>query len=216
MRRRMTQAITSTIEPRDPDQVASQIDESESPRKVYLSGFFNEDRGTGLNHAGDALCRSIGRYGCRAVKDPNEADIILRNVSIGNTIDFGAHRQSSSNAEYVLLFALEDQRDEVEKYCKENQLRCFKRPIIPSVLRDVLFKEKEKIKSRQDIRDGQNPSSPGLREPPRSASRSSENLRPTLKHRPSPPPQASSAFPILVVEDNPIVSQPHTSVYVQC
>ena len=212
MRRRMTQAITSTIEPRDPDNVASQIDESESPRKVYLSGFYGEDRGTGLNHAGDALRRSVRRYGCRAVENVNEADIILRNVSIGNSVDFGANREAASNAEVVLLFALEDQRDEVEEYSRKNHVRCFKRPIIPSVLRDVLFNEKEKIKSRQDIRDGQNPMSPGLREPPRSASRSSEKLRPTLKHRASPPVQSSSASPILVVEDNPIVSHKDTFV----
>lgn len=207
MRRRMTHALTASVKPRDPDQPASNIEETQPSKSVYLSGFFGDDRGLGLNHAGEAIARSIERLGCQVVRDISQAELVLRNVSIGRKVDFEQTREKCPNGELVLLYGNQDQRQEIEAVATEHNLRCFKRPIVPSVLRDVLFREKEKIARRRQIRDGQDPASPGVREPKRPPSMSSEK-RPTLKHRASPPVQMSSTSPILVVEDNPIVSSP--------
>ena len=204
MRKRMTQAITANIKPRDPDDVASNIEENQPSKKVYLAGFFGDDRGLGLKNAGEALGRSAERLGCEVTQDLAKADLVLKNVSIGRKIDFGRTRETCPNGELVLLYGGEDSRQEVEAVAAENNVRCFKRPIIPSVLRDVLFKEKEKIARRRQIRDGQDPKSPGIKEPKKQPSMSSEK-RPALKHRASPPVNIGTAAPILVVEDNPIV-----------
>jgi hypothetical protein len=207
MRRRMTHAITANVKPRDPDHIASNIEETQPSKNVYLSGFFGESRGLGLAHSGKALARSVERLGCKVVQDLAQAELVLRNVTIGREIDFGRTREKCPEGELVLLYGSEDQRQEVEAVATQHNIRSFKRPIIPSVLRDVLFREKEKIARRRQIRDGQDPSSPGVREPKRPPSMSKEK-RPTLKHRASPPVQMGPTAPILVVEDNPIVSPP--------
>lgn len=207
MRRRMTHAVTANIKPRDPDHVASNIKENQPSKSVYLSGFFGNERGLGLKNAGEALGRSVERLGGKVVKHTAEADLILRNVSIGGKIDFGRIHDRSPKGEIVLLFGGEEGRQEVEAFANERNLRVFKRPIIPSVLRDVLFREKEQIARRRKIRDGQDPKSPGIKEPKKQPSMSSEK-RPALKHRASPPVQMGATSPILVVEDNPIVRVP--------
>lgn len=230
-RRRMVQAVTAGVYPRDPDTVASDIREDQDGKKVYISGFFSQNHGIGLKRAGEAVARSLKRFGCQVVKDPKEADLVLKNVPEGVKVDYEKIQQRSPQAEIILLYCTEERRQEVEPQAREFGLRCFKRPLVPSVLRDVLFKEKEQIVERQKNKDGQDPSSPGMEVPkakPSSASSATSSngqaegssqhkvsngdaTSPSTANHGRRQSKGGSSSPrklaVLVVEDNSIVSR---------
>jgi hypothetical protein len=212
----MHEAITADIHPANPDTVASEIHQTQEVKYVYLSGFFGEKYGIGRRIAGEALGRSIDRLGGKVVHKPEEADLLLKSVTPGQEIDFEREKRRAPHAELILLYSTETQRSPVEKLARDHDKRVFKRPLVPSVLRDVLFKEKEEIAERTKNRDGQDPQSPGLEQAPK------KSTPPALRSQARSISQSRLAAPVvtdekrapvLVVEDNPIVRR---HAYLSC
>lgn len=194
------------------------IDCTGDPRNVYLLGFFEEGCTLGQRCAGEALTRSVERLGCKRAGNMHDADIVFVNIRGADRTALKRDLAPYRGRQVVLLFKGEQSRQDFDTNDLDYEITCLHRPILPSSLRLLLFQPEAAqkalgIKPARDVKATTPPPGEGLQGAVHKEEQQTA-LPPTtvdpLNERGSGPATLyEDKIPVVVVEDNPIVS-PHS------
>jgi hypothetical protein len=181
---------------------------------VHILGFFEDGCTKGQRCAGEALIRSIERLGCNGVKNIKKADIVFINIRLQSQNDLKKALEAYKGRQVVFLFKEEQSRQDFNADGYDYEVTCLNRPILPSTLRMVLF-QPEMARATMDVKPGRvfKAATPPIQDEFMGAIQQDEQqtaLPPTTVDLPNPSPAekpvSPTTIPVLVVEDNRIVS----------
>lgn len=185
-----------------------------TPRNVHIMGFFEDGCTRGQRCAGEALIRSVERLGCKGVKDVTKADFIFVNIRSETRNELKKALEPYAQRQVVFLFKEEQSRQDFNADGFDYEVTCLHRPILPSTLRMLLFQPETArkmmgVKPARDLKAVTPPTQDGLM----GAIQQDEQqtaLPPTTLSLAGPSPAEKTVcpttIPVLVVEDNRIVS----------